>query len=258
MIESFISQQDLVRLLIASALIVLVIIITRYRDLELESDLVISTIRAFVQLMILALALTIIFDIQNIFWIILILIMMMSVASYTAARRARGLPDAFWVCSSTILISSGTIILVMAALGVLEMRAEVLIPLGGMVIGNTMNITALAMDRLKGEVENNVLRIENLLALGATSDQAVLPLIRKSVRASLIPTVDNMKTLGLVWIPGLMSGMLIAGSDPGTAAVFQLIIILMILASNTLASVISTAQMSSRMFSRAYQLTYRP
>jgi len=256
--EDFISSQDLVRLLTASALILLVIIITHYRDLQLESDLIVSTIRAFVQLLLLALVLTIIFDIQNIFWIVLILIIMISVASYTAARRARGLPDAFWVCSSTILFSSGTIILVMVALGVLEMKAEVIIPLGGMVIGNTMNITALAMDRLKGEVENNVLRIENFLALGATSDQAVLPMIRKSVRASLIPTIDNMKTLGLVWIPGLMSGMLIAGSDPGTAAVFQLIILLMILASNTLASTISTAQMSRRMFSGAYQLTYRP
>ncbi len=257
-LEEFVTVDNLIRLGIASLLIVLVVALTKYRELEMVSDLTVSTIRAFVQLMILALVLTVIFDIQNIFWIVLILIIMMMIASHTSAKRAVGLPNSFMVCSTTIVASSTAIITAMAVLGVLDMRAEVLIPIGGMVIGNTMNITSLAMDRLRGEVENNVLKIENLLALGATSDQAILPMIKKSVRASLIPTVDNMRTLGLVWIPGLMSGMILAGSDPGTAAVFQLVIIFMILASNTLASVISTAQMSMRMFSDADQLVYRP
>jgi putative ABC transport system permease protein len=257
-IEQIVSMEDLVRLAVASILIGVVMVLSYVRRLELVSDLAISSIRAFVQLLILALFLQVIFDIQNIFWISLILIGMMVIASYTSAKRAKEVQHAFQISATSIIVSSSAIILLMVVLGVIPMQAEFIIPLGGMVIGNCMNITSLAMERLKGEVANNTMMIDNMLALGARSDQAISPLIKRSVRASLIPTLDNMKTMGLVWIPGLMSGMIIGGMDPSKAAVFQLIIIFMILASNTIASVISTMEMSKSMFGSAEQLIYRP
>jgi putative ABC transport system permease protein len=257
-LEEFLSVEDLVRLAIASILILVVMILTRYRRLGIESDLLVATVRAFVQLMILALFLDLIFDLESAFWMVAILVGMMTIASYTSTKRAMEIPQAFRVCAVSIVVSSTFIIGGMVMLGVIPLKAEYVIPLGGMVIGNSMNITSLAIDRLKGEVANGTLRIENMLALGATSSQAVAPMMAKSVRASLIPTVDNMKTLGLVWIPGLMSGMIIGGVEPTTAAVFQLIIIFMILASNTIASLISTRQLSRKMFGGADQLIYRP
>lgn len=257
-IEQIISIEDLVRLVVASVLIVLVMALSHIRKLELISDLAVSTIRAFVQLIILAIFLEVIFDIQNLILIAVILAGMMVIASYTSARRARDIPQAFRVSGTSIIVASGAIIIVMVVLGVIPQQAEYLIPLGGMVIGNAMNITSLAMDRLRGEVANNTMMIDNMLALGAKPDQAVAPLIKRSVRASLIPTLDNMKTLGLVWIPGLMSGMIIGGMDPGKAAVFQLIIIFMILASNTIASIISTMELSKSVFGGAGELVYRP
>jgi putative ABC transport system permease protein len=257
-IEQIVSMEDVVKLIVASLLIGVVMIISYVRRLELISDLAISSIRAFVQLMILALFLQVIFDIQNLFWISFILLGMMVIASYTSAKRAKEIRNAFRISATSIITSSSAIILVMVVLRVIPLQAEYIIPLGGMVIGNCMNITSLAMERLKGEVANNTMMIDNILALGARTDQAISPLIKKSVRASLIPTVDNMKTMGLVWIPGLMSGMIIGGMDPSKAAVFQLIIIFMILASNTIASVLSTMEMSKNMFGSADQLIYRP
>lgn len=257
MLEDLMSLQDMVRLLLASVLVVLVVALSRYRGLELTSDLLVATVRAFAQLMVLAFFLTIVFELEDMLWIAAILVFMMVVASHTSAKRAKDITQGFRVSSISIVSSSTAIILGMIALGVIPMQGEYIIPLGGMVIGNSMNITSLAMERLRGEVGNNVLRIENLLALGATADQAIRPMIRKSVQASLIPTVDNMRTLGLVWIPGLMSGMIIAGWDPARAAVFQLIIIFMILASNTVASIVSTYLLSRSMFGGAEQLVYR-
>jgi putative ABC transport system permease protein len=257
-IEQIVSMEDLMRLAVASTLIGFVMILSHVRRLELVSDLAISSIRAFVQLMILALFLQVIFDIQNLFWISLILIGMMVIASYTSAKRVKEVKHAFRISATSIIGSSSAIIFAMVALGVIPLQAEYIIPLGGMVIGNCMNITSLAMERLKGEVANNTMMIDNMLALGARSDQSISPLIKRSVRASLIPTLDNLKTMGLVWIPGLMSGMIIAGMDPSKAAVFQLIIIFMILASNTIASIISTMEMSKSMFGGAGQLIYRP
>lgn len=257
-IEQIISIEDLVRLAVASVLVVLVMGLSYIRRLELISDLAVSTIRAFIQLIILAIFLEVIFDIQNLLLIAVILTGMMVTASYTSARRARDIPQAFRVSATSIIVASSGIILTMVALGVLPQQAEYLIPLGGMVIGNAMNITSLAIDRLRGEVANNTMMIDNMLALGAKPDQAVAPLIKRSVRASLIPTLDNMKTMGLVWIPGLMSGMIIGGLDPSKAAVFQLIIIFMILASNTIASIVSTMELSKSIFGKAEQLVYRP
>lgn len=256
--EQIISVEDLIRLGAASVLIILVMLLSYLRKLEMASDLAVSSVRAFIQLMILALFLQVIFDLQDLFWIVLMLAAMMIIASYTSARRVRDMPQAFRVSAVSIVVSSSVIILAMVVLGVIPQKAEYLIPLGGMVIGNTMNITSLALERLRGEVSNNVMMIDNMLALGVKSDQAIAPLIKKSIRASLIPTVDNMKTMGLVWIPGLMSGMIIAGMDPGKAAVFQLIIIFMILTSNTIASIISTMELSKSMFGSAEQLVYRP
>jgi len=257
-LEQIISPEDLVRLAIASVLIILVMVLSHIRKLEMVSDLAIASIRAFVQLMILALFLQVIFDLKELIWIVIILAAMMTIAAYTSARRARGIPRSFQVCAISIFVSSSAIIVTMVALGVIPQRAEYLIPLGGMVIGNAMNITSLALERLRGEVDNNIMMIDNMLALGATSRQAIFPLVKKSVRASLIPTVDNMKTMGLVWIPGLMSGMIIGGMDPSMAAVFQLIIIFMILASNTIASILSTMELSKSLFGPAEQLVYRP
>ncbi|MFP4171191.1 MAG: ABC transporter permease [Methanomassiliicoccales archaeon] len=257
MLEDLMSLQDAVRLLLASVLVVLVVALSRYRGLGLTSDLMVATVRAFAQLMVLAFFLTIVFELEDMLWIAAILVFMMVVASHTSAKRAKDITQGFRVSSISIVSSSTAIILGMVALGVIPMRGEYIIPLGGMVIGNSMNITSLAMERLRGEVRSNVLRIENLLALGATGDQAIRPMIRRSVQASLIPTVDNMRTLGLVWIPGLMSGMIIAGWDPAKAAVFQLVIIFMILASNTVASIVSTYLLSRNMFGRAEELVYR-
>lgn len=255
--DIIINIEDLVRLCVASLLVIFIIFLTRYWKLAMESELVVAAIRAFLQLMVLALVLDVIFDLREIIWTTLILAGMMLVASYTSARRAVDIPGSLSTCTFSITISSVAIIGSMVALGVIPTKPEYLIPMGGMVIGNSMNITSLAVERLRGEVSNNLMRIDNMLALGAAPFQAIAPLIKRSVRASLIPTVDNMKTLGLVWIPGLMSGMIIGGVAPSTAAVFQLIIIFMILASNSIASLISTHQLAKRMFGAADQLIYR-
>jgi putative ABC transport system permease protein len=245
-----------VRVLTASVLILLVVLVTRVRGLDITNELVTSSVRAFIQLLLLASVLAVIFSLESILWVFVVLAGMMTFASYTSSKRAQGIRDPFRVCALSIVISSSTIITLMIGLGVLPLKMEYIITLGAMVVGNTMNIVSLAIDRLKGEVRNNVLRIESALALGATSTIAVAPMVRTSVRASLIPTVDNMKTLGLVWIPGLMAGMIIGGVDPSEAAAFQLVIILMILASNTLSSMIATKLSTESMFSAAEQLTF--
>jgi putative ABC transport system permease protein len=120
-----------------------------------------------------------------------------------------------------------------------------------------MNTSALALDRFKGEVESHVGQIEASLALGTEPNRAVTPYARSAVRASLIPRVDNLRSLGIVWIPGLMSGMVLAGSDPVYAAIYQFVVIAIIFASAALTALVSTLLIRSKAFSQAEQLILR-
>jgi putative ABC transport system permease protein len=139
-------------------------------------------------------------------------------------------------------------------IGIIPLEPEFMIPLGGMAIGNSMISCSLTLDRLKAEFKNNQAKIETSLALGATSEQAAEPYFTDSIRAALIPKLDNLKTLGLIFIPGAMTGMLIAGANPIWAAEYQVIIFFMIISSSIIATILLTILIKNRLFTKAHQI----
>lgn len=110
----------------------------------------------------------------------------------------------------------------------------------------------------RGDVMANVGLIETGLALGAGSKQTVAPYVQSSLQASLIPAIDSLRSLGIVWIPGLMMGMLLSGAKPVYAAIYQFVILSMIFAASGLTSLVSTLLIRSHAFSTAEQLTLGP
>jgi putative ABC transport system permease protein len=149
------------------------------------------------------------------------------------------------------------VIALMTSLGVIEPELTSLIPIGSMLIANAMNSNALALDRFKGEVQAHTGEIEAGLALGADPRAVVTPYVRAAVHASMIPRVDTLRSLGIVWIPGVMAGMILAGSDPVYAAIYQFVVIAMIFAASGLTALVSTLLIRSRAFSPAEQLILR-
>ena len=117
------------------------------------------------------------------------------------------------------------------ALGVFEPKARFLVPVGGMVVGNAMTAAAVALNRLGDEVHARRHEIEATLALGATPTQAMLPIVRRSLRSGMIPLIDSTKTTGLIFFPGTMVGMLLAGAEPIDAVRLQLILLYTLLGS---------------------------
>jgi putative ABC transport system permease protein len=126
-----------------------------------------------------------------------------------------------------------------------------------MIIANAMNTNALALERFRSEVESHVGEIESALALGAAPDVSVSRAVQQSFSASLIPALNNLRSLGLVWIPGLMAGMVLSGSSPLYAAIYQFVVIAMIFASSGLTSLISTSLIRQHVFTPAEQLALR-
>jgi putative ABC transport system permease protein len=187
----------------------------------------------------------------------LILLLMMVAAAVTAARRLQGMAASVRLSFSAIAAGSGVAITAMLATRTLKPDIAVLVPVGSMIIANAMNACAQAAERFRADVTAHVGQIEAALALGATPAVTVAPYVQSAVYASLLPRLDMLKSLGLVWIPGVMAGMMVSGANPVYAGIYQFIIVAMILVASGIAALIVTLLMRTHAFSPAAQLLWR-
>jgi putative ABC transport system permease protein len=235
----------------------LVVLLARRRGIHLEKELAIALVRGLVQIIAVGSILLLLLRAPN--WTsVFLLAAMMVAAGATSARRAKGMPGAFSVSTWAIACGAGSVIAIMTWLGVIDTPITTLVPVGSMLIANAMNTNGLAMNRLRADVLAHVGEIETALALGADGKSSVAAYVQGSFEASLIPAIDSLRSLGIVWIPGLMAGMLLSGSRPIYAAVYQFVVLAMIFASSGLTSLVSTLLIRTRVFSPAEQLLLRP
>ncbi len=254
--------RDPLRLAVAQALAAAlaaaaVALLARRRGLHVERDLGVALVRGFVQITAVGAALLLLLRGPRLLGA-LALAAMIAAAAATAARRARAVPGAFAVALQALACGAGSVIVLMALLGVVDTAVTTLVPVGSMVIANAMNATGLALDRFRSEVTSHARQVEAALALGAAPEVSVAPYVQSSFQASLIPAIDSLRSLGIVWIPGLMTGMVLAGTPPVRAAVYQFVTIAMIFASSGLTCLVATARVRRRVFTAAEQLALLP
>jgi putative ABC transport system permease protein len=242
------------QLIASTVLVALAIVLVETRRLGVGWGLVKGTLRSFVQLMAVGFVLKFIFDLDRVEYQILLLIVMIAVAAYTARGRARSMRGAFRVSFIAILSGAAATLGVMLALGIIDTSPNYLIPLGGMIIGNSMNAVSLGFERIGSEVRQRRGEIEAALCLGAPPQKAIEPLVRRSVKASFIPIMNLMKIVGIVQMPGAMTGMLLAGADPLDAVRIQLVVIYMLVASTSITMLVGTAFSYRSFFNRDWQL----
>jgi putative ABC transport system permease protein len=184
----------------------------------------------------------------------LVLLGMMASAAITAARRVKNIPGAQRAVFFSIVLGSGSIVALMTFVGVIEWKLESIIPVGSMMINGGMIACALGLERFRAEVQAHTDQIETRLALGAQPKIATDEYVRAAFQASMIPRIDSMRSLGIVWIPGLMAGMILAGSSPLYAGIYQFVVIAMLLVSSGVSALISVVLVQKRIFSKADQL----
>jgi putative ABC transport system permease protein len=146
----------------------------------------------------------------------------------------------------------------MIATGVLKTNISVLVPVGSMIIANAMNACAQSLERFHADVIAHAGQVEAALALGADSESAVSPYVQSAVYASLLPRLDMLKSLGIVWIPGVMAGMLVSGGNPVYAGIYQFIVVAMLLSASGITAIIATLLIRKQTLSPADQLLLRP
>ncbi|VIO76393.1 putative iron export permease protein FetB [Bradyrhizobium ivorense] len=241
----------------AIALCAVVVALCAWQTVHVEREAAISMLRGLVQMILVGVVLAVLLHGSLLIGSV-ILFMMTIAAAVTASRRLKGMNGALLMCFWSIVAGAGTIIAVMLATRSLQPEISILVPVGSMIIANAMNACAQAIERFRAEIVAHTGHIEAALSLGAEPAVTVAPYLQSAVYASLLPRLDMMKSLGLVWIPGVMAGMVVSGASPVYAGIYQFIIVAMILAASGITSLVATALMRSRAFSPAAQLLLRP
>jgi putative ABC transport system permease protein len=245
--------RGLVQVAAASILAALVVGLSRFRGLALERELGVALVRGFVQIVAMGSVVGLLLTVDLV-WSGVILLGMMGGATLISRNRGEGLPGVTRVSFFAIVLGSGLVIVTMTLAGAIEASVRNLVPVGSMIIANAMQINSLALDRFQGEIASNRSTIEAELALGAPPAAVISRHVETGVQASLIPVVDSLKSLGWVWIPGIMAGMILAGENPIYAALYQFVIMAMIFGAGGLTSMTSSLLIGKYVFTEAEQL----
>lgn len=227
--------------------------ISRFRGLRLEDDMAVATVRSFVQLLAVGYVLEAVFGGHGALTILVLAVMVVT-ASLTSGSRSRRVPRARAIAAAAVAVAALGTLGVLTGLGIVPARARALIPLGSMVISNAMNTASLVMTRLYDDLASHRREVEARLSLGQTSHEASLPWHRAALRAGMLPIVDNTKVVGLVALPGAMTGMILAGASPVDAIRLQLVVMYMILGGNAFAALVSGELSIRRLFTADHQL----
>ncbi|SHF68125.1 putative ABC transport system permease protein [Caldanaerobius fijiensis DSM 17918] len=235
----------------ASSLVFIAMFISYYQKLAIEKEIIVGTVRAVIQLTIVGYILHYIFAANNYLFTLAMICVMILVAGNNAAKRGKGIPGVFYYITVSIAIAATITLAILVFFKAIHFVPQEVIPVSGMIIGNSMVSSGLTVSRLKDEIKGRALEIQTALALGATARQSVQKILKIAIKTGMMPTIDGMKTLGIVQLPGMMTGLILGGVDPINAVKYQIMVTFM-LASTVAISCFSVAFLTYRRFFTAH------
>lgn len=245
--------------LAASGLLVAVAIgISFWRRLGLERSLLWASARALVQLLAVGWVLQFVVDPDDpLIYSVLWLSAMVAFAAYTTRRRAPDVPHVLALSAVAYTASAIVVLGVLFGFGIYELEGRTLVPLAGMVVGNSLAATVLVSRQLLIAADEQRDLIEARLALGLTSEAAFAPHLREALRTALVPQIESTKAVGIVFLPGAMVGLILAGVDPSDAVKVQVSVMYLVLGSVATTSAVMSLGISRELFTSAQQLRRR-
>ncbi|ELK7071307.1 TPA: iron export ABC transporter permease subunit FetB [Staphylococcus aureus] len=243
---------------LTALLLVIPIIISYKEGLHIIKDLIVATLRAVVQLIILGFLLHYIFKINDKWLLILCVLVIIINASWnTISRASPVMHHVFWISFLAIFIGTALPLAGTIATGAIQFTANEVIPIGGMLVNNGLIAINLAYQNLDRAFVQDGTNIESKLSLAATPKLASKGAIRESIRLAIVPTIDSVKTYGLVSIPGMMTGLIIGGVPPLQAIKFQLLVVFIHTTATIMSALIATYLSYGQFFNARHQLVAR-
>lgn len=227
-------------LILSFSLVLIPMFVIQKENLGLTKELVVAVLRMIIQLAVVSFVLGWVFDLNSNVITLVLMIFMGFNAAWNASKRAGNIPNSLKISIAAVFISCFVSLLVMLLVGGLNFIPQQMIPITGMLVGNSMNVTGLSFRNLNTTFKDQRQQISEKLALGATTKQASTSVVREAIAASLQPSIDSTKMIGLVTLPGMMTGMLFAGADPTLAITYQIMIMLMFISTASLTAIIAT------------------
>jgi putative ABC transport system permease protein len=224
-------------LAIALIFVLIPLILSKTLNLGLEKDTIIATVRSTLQLLIVGYILKFVFASDNYIFIILMLMLMIGAATQNARKKGKSIKGMTWKLVVTFVFVEVLTQAILLGFHITPPTAQYIIPISGMVVGNSMVLAILFLNRFTAEVEARQDEMVLILSLGGTPKQAIHKSLITSIKASTIPTIESQKTIGLVQLPGMMSGQIIAGANPIQAVQFQLLILFLLLTTAVVTSI---------------------
>lgn len=248
----------LVGLAASGILIVVALAISMWRRLGLELSLLWAALRALVQLLIVGAALQLVVgDDDPLVYSAIWLVAMHLFAAYTTWRRASDIPSVFPLSLAAYSASALVTLGVLFGFQVYELEGRTIVPLAGIVVGNSLSATVLVSRRLFDAAVERRDEIEGRLALGLGADDAFRPILRESLRTALIPQIESTKAVGIIALPGAMVGLILAGTDPADAVRVQVSVMYLVLGSVATTTAVMSLGISRKLFTPAQQLIRR-
>jgi len=201
-----------------------------WQGLRLERDMLWATGRALVQLLAVGYVLKYIVEPDTpIIWAWVWVVLMLLVASFTARRRAPEVPGIMGLTLGATSASAALSLFVVFGLGIYPVVGRAVVPIAGMMIGNSIGSIVVASRRILSELADRRPEVEARLALGQPWQDASKPFVRSALRTALTSQIESTKAVGLVFLPGAMTGLILAGADPVDAVLVQAAIMYLIL-----------------------------
>lgn len=246
---------------LAAALILVNAAISIALSLGMERRLLVAAARTVSQLALIGFVLDWVFAVRSPWIVVSLMTVMALVAGVAAVRRSDRHYRGIWLNSLISMFASSWLVTGVALVAIVRVRPwydpQYAVPLLGMVLGNTLNGISLGLDRLTEELSARRDRVEGLLALGATRWEAAREPVRRAVRTGMIPIVNSMMVVGIVSIPGMMTGQLLAGVDPLSAVEYQIVIMFLIASATALGTMGVVLLGYRRLFSKAHQFLHQ-
>ena len=240
--------------------ILLVLILLKWRRLERGREVIVACLRMTLQLMLMGYLLVYLFAYPSPWLILAVLAAMEAFAFVTVIHRFRGRMTGKFKVAAGFSLGVATVLCILYFILVVVRVVpwydpQYVIPLAGMFIGNSMTGVALAVKSLLEGMQGQRAQIEEALVLGAEPRRAVAEVINKTLEAAILPTINSMAGMGIVFLPGMMTGQILAGMAPTTAIAYQIAIMLGIFASVALAVVLTLLLGYRTFFNREKQLS---
>lgn len=241
-------------LVIASILILIPLFISYREHLGIEKEVLISILRAIIQLTIVGYLLDVIFKLEKPIFIITLVLVMIINAALNTKKRGQGIDNVVKISFISILVATFLTISVLVISQAIEFTPNEIIPVAGMVVSNSMVAVGLAYRNLNNSFRVKRDEVEVKLSLGADIKEASKEILRESIKGAIIPTVDSAKTLGIVSLPGMMTGLILGGASPLLAIKFQIMVTFMLLSSVSIVTMMSVYLSYKSFFNERKQL----